>query len=195
MESPARARSKTIVVYGRPRTPRNAFPAIVDGLRTWRRTDPRAIDWQTVSVGQSHPDIDLGVGDPLRSIGKLDLGGYASLLRESAIGISLMVSPHPSYPPLEMAHLGMLVLTNGFANKDLSRWHSNIVSTDDISAETVAARLSELCRRFEADPHAGARGRAIDTSFISTDPSFPFAGDLAEALRTGAETTPDALAR
>ena len=42
----------------------------------------------------------------------------------SAIGISLMVSPHPSYPPLEMAHLGMLVLTNGFGAKDLSTWHA-----------------------------------------------------------------------
>ena len=162
MDAPERARSRTIVVYGRPRTPRNAFPAIVDGLRAWRRADPRAIDWQTVSVGQSHPDIDLGVGDPLRSIGKLDLDGYASLLRESAIGISLMVSPHPSYPPLEMAHLGLLVLTNGFANKDLSRWHSNIVSTDDISAAALAARLSELCagsKRTRTSVRRGDRSR------------------------------------
>jgi hypothetical protein len=187
MDAPQSARSRAIVVYGRPRTPRNAFPAIVDGLRAWRRADPRAIDWQTVSVGQSHPDIDLGIGDPLRSIGKLDLDGYASLLRESAIGVSLMVSPHPSYPPLEMAHLGLLVLTNGFANKDLSRWHSNIVSTDDISADAIAARLSDLCRRFEADPQVGAEGRAIDTSFISTGATFPFARDLAGALRTAVD--------
>ena len=71
----------------------------------------------------------------MRSIGKLDLDAYAALLRESAIGISLMVSPHPSYPPLEMAHLGMLVLTNRFAAKDLATWHPNITAVDDISAE------------------------------------------------------------
>ena len=195
MDAPESSRSKTIVVYGRPRTPRNAFPAIVDGLRAWRRADPSAIDWQTVSVGQSHPDVDLGVGEPLRSIGKLDLDGYASLLRESAIGVSLMVSPHPSYPPLEMAHLGLLVLTNRFANKDLSRWHSNIVATDDISADALAGRLSELCRRFEADPGVGAAGRAIETSFISTGPTFPFARDLADALRAGVDPPTDAIAR
>jgi hypothetical protein len=194
MDAPERTRSRTIVVYGRPRTPRNAFPAIVDGLRAWRRVDPRAIDWQTLSVGQSHPDIDLGVGDPLRSIGKLDLDGYASLLRESAIGVSLMVSPHPSYPPVEMAHLGMLVLTNRFANKDLSRWHTNIVSTDDISAEVLAARLSELCARFEADPHVGAAGRPIEASFTSSEPAFSFARDLAEVLRAGVDRPTDVTA-
>jgi hypothetical protein len=192
MDRPERPRSRTIVVYGRPATPRNAFPAIVDGLRAWRRVDPRASDWEVVSVGRSHPDVDLGVGDPIRSIGKLDLDGYASLLRESAIGLSLMVSPHPSYPPLEMAHLGLLVLTNSFAKKDLSRWHSNITSIADISAESVAERLSELCARFDADPHLGAAGRPIETSFLSVEPTFPFAAELAAALRAGVDAPPSA---
>ena len=39
-----------------------------------------------------------------------------------------MISPHPSYPPLDMAHLGMLVATNRFGAKDLSTWHQNIHS-------------------------------------------------------------------
>ena len=111
------------MVYGRPGIPRNAFPAIVDGLRAWRASDSNATGWNIISVGEAHPDIDLGGGSTLHSIGKLDLDAYAALLRGSAIGVSLMVSPHPSYPPLEMAHLGMLVLTNGFGAKDLSTWH------------------------------------------------------------------------
>ena len=41
---PAGPRRRTIVVYGRPRTPRNAFPAIVDGLRAWRASDPEGGD-------------------------------------------------------------------------------------------------------------------------------------------------------
>ena len=56
----------------------------------------------------------------MRALGKLDLDAYGSLLRESAVGLSLMVSPHPSYPPLDMAHLGLRVVTNGFGPKDLS---------------------------------------------------------------------------
>jgi hypothetical protein len=183
MDAPAASRTPTIVVYGRPGTPRNAFPAIVDGLRAWRAADPNATAWSVISVGQPHPEIDLGGGVALRSIGKLDLDAYAALLSQSAIGISLMISPHPSYPPLEMAHLGMLVLTNRFADKDLSSWHANIRSIDDVSAASLANALSGLCRRFEADPKVGAEGRSGRPDYLSDDPQFPFADQLAAELR------------
>ena len=186
MASPAVARSRTIVVYGRPGIPRNAFPAIVDGLRAWRAGDPNAAEWNVVSVGEAHPEIDLGGGSMLRSSGKLDLDAYARLLRGSAIGVSLMVSPHPSYPPLEMAHLGMLVLTNGFGAKDLSSWHDNIRSVTDISAESLAGELTALCRRFEADPGVGEQGRSARPDFTSDEPQFPFAAEVAGLLRRGA---------
>jgi hypothetical protein len=187
MASPAARRSRTIVVYGRPGIPRNAFPAIVDGMRAWRASDPNARDWTVISVGEAHPDVDIGGGVALRSIGKLDLDAYAALLRGSAIGVSLMVSPHPSYPPLEMAHLGMLVLTNGFGAKDLSTWHTNIRSVADVSAETLAAELSALCRRFEADPEVGARGRSSRPDYTSDAPQFSFAPEVAGLLRRGAD--------
>jgi hypothetical protein len=182
MATPPVPRERIMVVYGRPGTPRNAFPAIVDGLRAWRASDP-AIGWQVLSVGRDHPDIDLGGGMTMRSIGKLDLAAYATLLREAAIGISFMVSPHPSYPPLEMAHLGMLVLTNQFGAKDPATWHSNIVAVDDISAEAVAKALSGLRRRFEADPSAGAAGQSRRAAYVRDDAPFPFAPEVAALLR------------
>ena len=156
MASPAVPRSRTIVVYGRPGIPRNAFPAIVDGLRAWRAGDPNAAEWNVISVGEAHPEIDLGGGAMLRSSGKLDLDAYARLLRGSAIGVSLMVSPHPSYPPLEMAHLGMLVLTNGFGAKDLSSWHDNIRSVTDISARVARGRAVRAVSTVRGGP--GGRG-------------------------------------
>lgn len=185
MAAPPTVRSRTIVVYGRPGTPRNAFPAIVDGLRAWHAANADASRWDLVSVGRSHPDIDLGGGAVLRSIGKLDLDGYAALLRRAAIGISLMISPHPSYPPLEMASLGMLVLTNRFGAKDLSTWHSNIRTTDDISAEGLATQLEAICLAFEQDPDLGVAGRALRPEFLSETPAFPFASRLATDLRAG----------
>ena len=173
------------MVYGRPGTPRNAFPAIIDGLRAWRAGDANAASWRVLSVGQGHPDIDLGGDAVLESIGKLDIPAYASLLRESAIGVSLMISPHPSYPPLEMAHLGLLVLTNRFAGKDPSTWHTNIRSIDDVSAASIGAALSELCRRFEADPDVGRTGTSGRPDYTSDEPQFPFATQLADDLRNG----------
>jgi len=136
-----------------------------------------------LSVGQDHPDIDLGNGRTLHSIGKLDLSSYSRLLRASAIGISLMISPHPSYPPLEMAYLGLLVLTNTFAGKDLATWHTNIRGLSAPSPENLASNLGELCDRFAADPAVGDRGEALRTDFLSDDAQFPFVVELAEMLR------------
>jgi hypothetical protein len=178
-------RSRTIVVYGRPSKPRNAFGMIVDGLRAWRAVTPDASEWTIVSAGESHPDIDLGDGVVLRSLGKLSIADYGELLRTAAIGISLMISPHPSYPPLEMSHLGLLVLTNRYGEKDLSTWHPNILSVRGMTAEGLAEDLAALCRSFEADPAAGDRARPIRDEFLDIAPQFPFSEELAATLQRG----------
>ena len=165
---PARERSRTIVAYGRPSKPRNAFGLIVDGLRAWRATTPDAGDWRIVSVGEQHLDVDLGGGVVLHSLGKLSLDAYADLVRTSAIGISLMISPHPSYPPLEMSYLGLLVLTNRFGEKDLATWHPNISSLTSTTAHGLASDLAALCRRFESDP-LGRRSSAAARDGIPGD--------------------------
>jgi hypothetical protein len=185
LDEPPRERKRQIVVYGRPETPRNAFPLIVEGLRAWVATDTRASDWTPASVGRSHPPVELGNGLRLRSSGKLSLEDYGALLRESAVGLSLMISPHPSYPPLDMAHLGMLVATNRFAAKDLSTWHQNIRSLASLSAEGIAAALRDLTAAFEADPGVGDRGQPLRPDFLAEGPLFPFAGELAERLKAG----------
>lgn len=185
LDEPPRQRQRRIVVYGRPETPRNAFPLIVDGLRAWAANDPKATDWTVESAGRSHSPIDLGGGRRLRSLGKLDLDAYGRLLRESGVGLSLMISPHPSYPPLDMAHLGMLVATNRFAAKDLSTWHQNIRSIESLSADGIAAALSDLTATFEADQGTGDRGQPLRPEFLAEGPLFPFARELAERLKAG----------
>ncbi|MGK2851520.1 MAG: rhamnosyltransferase WsaF family glycosyltransferase [Candidatus Limnocylindrales bacterium] len=179
----AQPRARRIVVYGRPGKPRNMFPFIVDGLRAWRASTPDAASWSVVSAGQPHPDVDLGDGMWMRSLGKLDLPTYGDLLRTSAIGVSMMASPHPSYPPLEMAQLGMLVLTNRFDHKDLASWHSNIASLSAFSAGSFCADLELLCRRFVEDPTEGDRGVLLHPGFLDSGPQFAFADEIARLLR------------
>jgi O-antigen biosynthesis protein len=181
---PPRERGRRIVAYGRPETPRNAFPLVVDGLRAWVARGA-ATDWDIVSAGRSHPSVDLGRGLVMRSLGKLDVVPYGSLLRESAVGLSLMVSPHPSYPPLDMAHLGLRVVTNGFGPKDLSSWHENIVSVSSLTAEAVADALATQTAAFEADPAAGDRARPLRFDYLADGPVFPFAEELANRLGAG----------
>jgi hypothetical protein len=185
LDEAPRERQRRIVVYGRPETPRNAFPLVVEGLRAWAAADPKAAGWTLESAGRSHPPLDVAAGLRLRSRGKLDLDAYGALLRESAVGLSLMVSPHPSYPPLDMAHLGMLVVTNRFGAKDLSTWHENIRSASSLTGEGIASALQEATDAFEADPGAGDRGRPLRDDFLAEGPVFPFARELAERLTAG----------
>ena len=81
-----------------------------------------------------------------------------------------MISPHPSYPPLEMSHLGLLVLTNRYDEKDLSRAHPNIASIEAMTVSGFAEGLAALCRRFEADPGAGDHARTHVPEFLDAGP-------------------------
>lgn len=69
----------------------------------------------------------------MRLMPKMSLNEYKDFLPEFDIGLSLMLSPHPSIVPLEMAAAGMLVVTNTFANKTaecLREISANIISAE-----------------------------------------------------------------
>lgn len=172
-ESSNQPRMRQIVVYARPGTPRNAFELICEGLRLWGWKDPRARDWSIIAPGELSGDVDLG-SVKLRAVGKLDITEYAELLASSAIGVSLMVSPHPSYPPLEMAAFGMSVLTNRYANKDLSASTDNAHVIAQMTPEAICAGLTGLVDDFEA------RGRLAGT-ILGGDAPLLRQGGLAEA--------------
>lgn len=181
-----RVRRPKILVYGRPWIQRNCWPALIEGLRLWAQNDPRSSAWAVVSAGDAHLPTPLGGGLKMTSVGKLTLAEYGALMLESAVGVSLMASPHPSYPPLEMAHFGMLTITNRFANKSWDKVHDNILPIDSIRPQAIAAALSAACRRFEADPSQGDRGQSGMPHYLSTSDEFSFADDLAAALLASA---------
>ena len=110
---------------------------------------------------------------------------YGELLLTSAAGLSLMSSPHPSYPPLEMAHFGLWTVTNDYTNKDLTKSHQNIISVDNIAPDTVADALAQACRNFESDPDRGWRGKTLRPSFLESKP-FEFLDQISADLKASA---------
>lgn len=176
-------RAQRIVVYGRPSTPRNAFPLICEALRTWGWNDPRAKEWEVVAPGELVDDVDLG-SLTVRALGKLDIGTYAELLRTSAIGLSLMVSPHPSYPPLEMSAFGMEVVTNRFANKDLTPFAPTIRSAGEMTPEAIAAALSSACDAWESRAMSPGWIMPADHAFLGEQAFSPLAALAVQALET-----------
>ncbi|MBV9066611.1 MAG: hypothetical protein JO004_12705, partial [Methylobacteriaceae bacterium] len=96
-------RERRILIYGRPTVSRNAFEIICEALFRWQQSEPvTASRWRIISLGEEFnprwtvPVQNMEIG------GKASLEGYADHLNRAALGISLMISPHPSYPPLEM---------------------------------------------------------------------------------------------
>jgi O-antigen biosynthesis protein len=157
-ENLVQKKEKQILVYGRPGDRRNCFYLTKTALERWSRAYADAHKWRVVSVGANHEPFDLKPGVEVKVLGKLTLDGYADELTKSAVGLSLMASPHPSYPPLEMVHYGAITITNAFPHKDLSQWHSNMVSLPIATPETLCEALCAACADFTANPDVGASG-------------------------------------
>lgn len=77
--------------------------------------------WTLNFIGENLPETPIGNGVVIRPVAWLDFAAYARLMRTSDILLSLMMSPHPSYAPLEMAACGGVVVTNSFACKTQER--------------------------------------------------------------------------
>jgi O-antigen biosynthesis protein len=176
------AKEKQILVYGRPKIQRNCFPSILKGLGAWAERHPEFGEWRVVSAGLRHRPIEVAKDRWLKSLGKLSIEEYARALQTSAVGLSLMSSPHPSYPPLEMAHFGVRTITNTFTCKDLSSTHENIISISDIGPTTIAAALATACGEFEVAPEAGWERRSNMPGYLDDGP-FAFFDELARDLR------------
>jgi O-antigen biosynthesis protein len=142
-------RGRQVLVYGRPTVERNAFPLLVMALRELVAQHD-VTGWSFVSVGEQHAPVALGKGLKLSALGKLSIRDYGRELKRSAAGISLMVSPHPSYPPLEMAAAGLWVVTNHYGQKDLSQWAQNIQSVQHGDPQAISAALWQGMQAFSS---------------------------------------------
>ena len=171
-------KKKQILIYGRPSTDRNAFSLIIAALNKWAKDYKQSDEWTICSAGEIHPDVVLDNGVIVRSVGKLSIEEYAQVLAESYAGVSLMVSPHPSYPPLEMATFGVHVITNTFANKDLKNFQNNVVSLDTVNPSTITKALTEVCEEYQVQEKLGSR----DNSYIQNDNVFSFVEDIKKVL-------------
>jgi hypothetical protein len=154
-----------VLLYGRPSVPRNLFETALRGLAAWLRTRESRRPVEVISAGEQHDDVPLGDGAVVRSVGQLPWDRYTEELSQSHVGLSLMLSPHPSYPPLEMAAAGLVVVTNRYANKDLTPLSPRIVSCDATSLD-VAAGLRAAEQRVR---DVGDAGRHLDLGSLGHD--------------------------
>jgi hypothetical protein len=158
-----------IFFYGRPNKPRNLFGLGVATLRAASvRLDQRAIPWTAVSAGEPHPEIRLKDVRSIPSLGTLSWNDYFALLSRIDVGLCLMLSPHPSHPPLEVAVSGGLTVTNDLdgARADFHPRVSAVAADVDALADAVVAAAikvrSDGPQPF-APPEPGRLGQPLDS--------------------------------
>jgi hypothetical protein len=185
---PPRPARRRIALYGRPEVPRNMFPTAVEALAAFVAAQGLTAETvEIMSVGLRHDPVVLTGGVVIQSLGKLPYEDYPDWLLTVDIGLSLMHSPHPSHPPIEMAAAGARVVTNRFATKDLSRLTPAILSVPG-TAEGVAgglARAWAMPPPAPADRHIdlGALGLPLAAVADRLAPDLP----QAQALKRAAE--------
>jgi len=180
-----RPKEKAILVYGRPSTPRNAFALMVAALRLWARSHPDAESWRIESAGEFHGPVRLARGSTLRSLGKLSLSDYANRLERAGVGVSLMASPHPSYPPLEMANFGIRTVTNRFAGREPAERHPNLDAPARNTPAELAAAIARQCEQVESDPTGGWTPDPDVNPYLAEDSDPAWCQDLVRAAFEG----------
>lgn len=118
--------------YARPNNLRNLFYLGIEVIE--QAIAQQVLDlehWEIFLVGKDIPAVTFSGGYAPIKCENLSWSEYAQLVGTVDLGLSLMYTPHPSYPPLDLVASGAVVVTNRFANKrDLSGYSANLICAD-----------------------------------------------------------------
>ena len=162
---------RTFFFYARPNNDRNLFLrglAAIDEAVSANILDPA--EWNFHFVGSGIPSVQLSRGVTPIVSENLPWPAYAALVRRVDLGLTLMSTPHPSYPPLDLAACGAVAITNRYGVKqDLDSYSSNIICSDlghDALVEGIAAgvRLAQDRKTRHSNYESQQLSRSWDSS-------------------------------
>lgn len=129
--------------YARPNNPRNLYSIGVSYLQKAVENGILNLDeWDVYCVGQNAPLINFAPGKNSINLGQLSWQEYARFLSDIDLGLCLMYTPHPSYPPFDVASSGGVVLTNKMLNKQTFPMCDNVIMAD-LDEESFMRAFSE----------------------------------------------------
>jgi glycosyltransferase involved in cell wall biosynthesis len=167
---------RRLLFYARPEphATRNMFELGLMALSVAISRGAFGDGWSFQGIGavEGWESMQLPDGVELELLTRRDQGSYARLLADSDVGLALMLTPHPSLVPLEMASAGMVAVTNSFENKTAEAMESispNLLAPGP-TLDGIASGLERAAAAAE-DSEARVRGARVewprdwDTSF------------------------------
>ncbi|MEX2381506.1 MAG: class I SAM-dependent methyltransferase [Opitutales bacterium] len=144
---------KKFFFYARPHHDRNVF---YRGLEVVHEAMSRGIlspeEWEIYFAGHHIPDLMLPGGVKPKVLANLSWKAYCEEVSDMDLGLSLMLSPHSSYPPLDLAAAGIYVVTNQFGiKKDLSSYSNHILCVP-AGKEQLLEGLREAVQLLKKEP-------------------------------------------
>ena len=158
---------RRLFFYSRPENARNLFwrggtvlsRAVEEGL-----LDPD--EWELYLVGRRTPELTLPRDTKPHIVEGLNWLDYQSLVHTIDAALVLMDTPHPSYPPLDLAAAGVPVLTNAHGSKlDLSDYSANILT----APPTVEGLLAGMRRLLALSDDRAQRSANLRADGIQRD--------------------------
>lgn len=119
-------------------------------------------NWSFHGIGSMGGNtLELKPGLPFELVPKTSLQEYIRMMPNYDVGLSLMLTPHPSLVPIEMASAGMWTVTNTLANKTSERLQAistNLIGVRPTVGGIVDGLVQAMARVDEIDERlAGAR--------------------------------------
>ncbi len=148
---------KNFLFYARPTNLRNLY---YRGLEVIDQAIKRGVlhpdQWNFFFVGRDLAELSFARGCRPRIMQNLEWPQYAALLRQIDVGLCLMHTPHPSYPPLDLAACGAVAVTNRSGLKRSLDFYSKNILCRDLDVESLVKGICDAvdlaaddCTRFE----------------------------------------------
>lgn len=159
--------------YARPYNARNLYDrgvAVIETAIERGILDPAL--WNIHFVGKDLQPMQLAGGIEPILLQNMAWEDYAAFVRSVDLALTLMFTPHPSYPPLDVAACGGVAVTNRFGVKtDLSGYSRSIVCVDSELEALVEGLRQGVAQALDDD----GRRAALSDSGIGRDWAASFA--------------------
>jgi hypothetical protein len=159
--------------YARPQHPRNLYWRGLQAIISCIHDGILNVDeWEFFFVGNGQPELQLPGGVRPHILEKLSWQEYSELVGTMDVALCLMDTPHPSYPPIDLALSGAAVITNNHGIKTSLNMYSDRITTTGVGVDDIKEGIAQVIRMAELQDPTDDKGFVYRDWQIALEPVF-----------------------